>query len=127
MTETIMLLVHSPGGIASGGTLLVTALFLLVFPLRGGHGKHAGAGPGALDVWQVQRNATQPIAKFTEFTTLLMEMMREERELEPGVRVRARTEPPPYVGKHRLVVPFVVETFHPRVKVLLGPGVTRPH
>lgn len=127
MTEIFMLLVHSPGGVASGGTLLVTVLFLLVFPLRGGHGKHAGAGPGALDVWRVRRSATQPVSEFADFTALFIEMMREERELEPLARVRAKTEPPPYVGKHRLVVPFVVESFHPRVEVLLGPGVTRPH
>lgn len=127
MNELFILLVHSPGGVVPGGALLVTALVLLVLPLRGGHGKHAGAGPGAFDVWRAQRSATRPHPEFAEFRALLMEMMREERELEPGVRARARTEPPTYVGKHRLVEPFVVELFHPRVNAFPGPGVVRPH
>ncbi|GAB3674849.1 hypothetical protein [Saccharopolyspora tripterygii] len=127
MNQLFTLLVHSPGAVVSGGTLLVTAVFLLVFPLRGGHGKHAGAGPGALDVRRVQRNATQPAPKFADATALFIEIMREERELRAGIPLRRWTEPPPYVGKHRAEDPFVFETYHPRVDVFVGPGVMAAH
>ncbi len=47
---------------ASGGVMFVavgvfavcTAAALAVMPLRGGYGQHAGAGPGAVTVWQIR-------------------------------------------------------------------------
>ncbi|RRO13723.1 hypothetical protein EIL87_22315 [Saccharopolyspora rhizosphaerae] len=116
----------SPGLLIAAGSLLVTVVFLLTFPLRGGHGQHAGSGPGTLTVWALRESLAKPPAQPSEIAAFLLEAMRAERR--PGTaRERAKLEPPPYVGVHRKAVEHVIDVVHPRVPVFLAPGALRPH
>ncbi|MEB3370742.1 hypothetical protein [Saccharopolyspora mangrovi] len=126
MIQVFTLPVLSPGLLFAVGTLLVTAVFLLTFPLRGGHGQHAGSGPGALTVWALRDSLIARSALNSEFAVFFREVLRAERHLGPA-RLRARTEPPPYVGAHRKIVEHVADVVHPRVQVRLDPDAFRPH
>lgn len=125
MIEEFALAVVSPGVFIAGGALFVTAVFLLTFPLRGGNGQHAGAGPGALTVWSLRDSLHARSSRHPEFAELFRAALREERRFGPA-RVRAELEPPPYVGVHRKMVEFVADVVHPGVQVHLDPGALRP-
>ncbi|WP_139274099.1 hypothetical protein [Saccharopolyspora flava] len=107
------------------GALLVTAVFLLTFPLRGGHGQHAGSGPGALTVWKLQKTIRDR-SELSDFARYFIAVLEADRR--PGTaRQRARTEPPPYIGTHRRRELFHPDVVHPRVRITLSPGLVRPH
>ena len=108
------------------GSLFVTAVFLLTFPLRGGHGQHAGSGPGALTVWALRESLKPRSPHFHEIAELFRLMSLEPKPVGPA-RVREKLEPPPYVGAHRSQVEDLVELIHPRVEVYLDPAALRPH
>lgn len=85
----VLAVVQTPGNVlAFLGAVAVVFAITALLPLRGGHGQHANAGPGAVLVWQlVDGNAA------------------ETRHPEPP----ARQPPEPidwpteeYVGRHRL-------------------------
>lgn len=99
----VLALLEAPPVVASSfGFILVTGVFALTFPLRGGNGQHAHAGPGALTVPQLDarvKTAPRPrkpnpeqLARLVAQAEYLPKRMRDKLEL-----------PPPYVGKHRLI------------------------
>ncbi|WP_406688362.1 hypothetical protein REH65_17615 [Saccharopolyspora sp. ID03-671] len=125
MFHEITLQVFSTGWLVGVGALLVTAVVLLTFPLRGGNGQHAGSGPGALTVWALQKSIRER-SELSEFARYFIAVLEADRR--PGTaRMRARTEPPPYIGAHRLRERFHADVCHPRVQVELGPALIRPH
>lgn len=126
MFHGFTLLESSPGWLVVAGALLVTAVFLLTFPLRGGHGQHAGSGPGALTVWAL-RESLKPRSPHFDYIAELFRLMRLEPKPVGPARVRAKLEPPPYVGAHRIRAEDLVDFIHPRVEVYLDPAALRPH
>lgn len=126
MFHVITLLESSPGWFVVAGALFVTAVFLLTFPLRGGHGQHAGSGPGALTVWALRESLKPRSPHFHEIAELFRLMMLEAKPVGPA-RLRQKLEPPPYVGAHRRRDETPVELIHPRVDVYLDPAALRPH
>lgn len=126
MIHDFTLPVISPGLLIAVAALFVTTVFLLTFPLRGGNGQHAGAGPGALTVWALRESLTAPSIRHPEFAALFKAALREQKHFGPA-RLRAKLEPPPYVGAHRKLVEHVVDAVHPRVQVCLDPDEVRPH
>ncbi|GAA4611178.1 hypothetical protein GCM10023108_02320 [Saccharopolyspora hordei] len=99
--------------------LLAAAVLVAVFPLRGGHGQHAGAGPGTLTVRQVREAVRpDPVDVFATMTEQECQAYLDER-----TRRKLAAVPPPYVGKHRLAIEDLVDEFHPRVAVALHPRV----
>lgn len=118
----------TPVGLSTAVTLVLVAL-LSVLPLRGGHGRHAHAGPGALNVWQLSdtriSHSTQDAApepdreteeivwpSFLPDSWSLEGSSPLERELAEflGLGEPETTARLDYVGRHRLGEP--VETGH---------------
>lgn len=116
--------IGSPVG-APLGVLAVAAVFVAVFPLRGGHGQHAGAGPGAVNVWQVQENVRTAVARQPVHDDAFATMTDEECRayLDERTQRKLAAVPPPYVGKHRLAIEDLVEEFYPKVTIAVDPRV----
>ncbi|MGW1682117.1 hypothetical protein [Saccharopolyspora sp. NPDC002376] len=112
--------IGSPVG-APLGVLAAAAVFVAVFPLRGGHGQHAGAGPGVISVWQMREVVQSPAARQPVFDTMTDEECRAY--LDERTRQKLAAVPPPYVGKHRLAIEDLVDEHHPQVAVTLDPRV----
>lgn len=122
MNIVLALLEARPVAASSVGFLTVAGLFALFFPLRGGDGQHAHAGPGALTVGQLgdrMKTAARPrvldpdhFARLAAQAECLPKRMRQKLDL-----------PPPYVGRHRLIEwpPEFKADFHPpRAEVVLA-------
>ncbi|MFB9568013.1 hypothetical protein [Saccharopolyspora hordei] len=92
-------------------------LGVLVVPIRGGNGQHAGAGPGTVMVWQLRDAITAERASSAIPGGIA-------RPRSTGVADQdARREPPAeeYVGRHRLA--WDVDEHSPcPVDLRLGPG-----
>ncbi|QIZ35253.1 hypothetical protein [Saccharopolyspora sp. ASAGF58] len=107
------------------GALAAAAAFVAVFPLRGGNGQHAGAGPGVVSVWQIRDTVQCAPSRQSEAVSRdVFDTMAEEAcqaYLAERCRRKLGAEPPPYVGKHRLAIEDLVDEFHPKVTITLGP------
>ncbi len=108
----------TPAVVTTTGSVAILVLFR-VLPLRGGNGQHAGAGPGALTVWQLRAAASRhevahgnaPFDAARRDTPVgHIGFSRAERAL------REILDPVPddgYVGRHRLSEPVEVEQYLP--------------
>ncbi|GAA2334686.1 hypothetical protein GCM10009854_08050 [Saccharopolyspora halophila] len=114
MNIVLALLDARPVAASSVGFVAVAGLLAAVFPLRGGSGQHAHAGPGALTVPQLRdrmETAARPripgpeqLARLAAHAECLPKRMRQKLDLPPG-----------YVGRHRLIEwpPEYKVEFHP--------------
>ncbi|MDR7301783.1 hypothetical protein [Haloactinomyces albus] len=133
-----VVLLEDPAGVWSVMALVAAiALGASVLPLRGGHGQHAHAGVGALDVWQLCDSAIVPtrervpggwsISREIDQPDPEPEQPRDSGEPRgPSLLERGLAElwePAPeqeYVGRHRLAEPFDVDVFLTPLRLEFG-------
>jgi hypothetical protein len=111
------------------GVLTAAMAFVAVFPLRGGNGQHAGAGPGAVSVWQIRDTMQAAATRHLEsgerdvFDDMTDEQCRAY--LADRCRRKLAAEPPDYVGRHRLAIDDLVDEIHPKVTITLAADLFR--
>ncbi|MGW1677040.1 hypothetical protein [Saccharopolyspora sp. NPDC002376] len=90
---------------------------LALIPIRGGNGQHAGAGPGAVMVWQLSETLeAERTARTTRPRIPAISIETADRPGDPTASKQTVDEPPPenvirwpeepvaeYVGRHRLL------------------------
>ncbi|MEV6232209.1 hypothetical protein AB0L88_30550 [Saccharopolyspora shandongensis] len=110
-------LIQNPVGyLAVLGAFAVVAGALAVMPIRGGTGQHAGAGPGAVMVWQLSEALEAERA--ARIAAVSVETADDPLEEE----IRWPEEPvAEYVGRHRLWWD-IDEHPQPPIDIWLGSG-----
>lgn len=111
------------------GAFIVAAGVLAFVPIRGGTGQHAGAGPGAVMVWQLsealeaERNVRLASPRIPTVSIETVEEPPPEDVIRwPEEEIRWPAEPvAEYVGRHRLR--WDIDEHPPcLVDIQLGPG-----